>query len=329
MRHPVIRLLGLAAALLTSAAVLADAPPGGTISLVVENDLFADEDKHYTNGVRLSWLPDAARTPQWAERVARLVPWFPDTGAVLSGYAIGQNIYTPRDIRRREPLPDDRPYAGWLYGSVGLGVESGRQLDQFLLTVGVVGPASLAEETQVAMHQLVGAPQPRGWHAQLANELGVILTYQRSWRSAPIARVGRLDLDLMPHLGGAFGNVFTYANAGLTLRLGENLPRDYGPPRIQPGLPGSSYYGPQDGFAWYLFAGLEGRAVGRNIFLDGNSLRDSARVDRKPWVGDLQFGGVLAWRELRLSYTHVLRTREFDGQGKRDSFGALSVSLPF
>jgi len=123
--------------------------------------------------------------------------------------------------------------------------------------------------------------------------------------------------------------VFTYANAGMMLRLGQRLPLDYGPPRIQPSLPGSGFFVPQDGFGWYLFAGVEGRAVARNIFLDGNTFRDSRSVDKEPLVGDLQFGIALTWRNVRLSYTHVLRTREFETQDEADNFGAFSLSVRF
>src|SRR2546430_7064985 len=31
------------------------------------------------------------------------------------GYTVGQNIYTPRNIRSSIALTYDRPYAGWLY----------------------------------------------------------------------------------------------------------------------------------------------------------------------------------------------------------------------
>lgn len=90
--------------------------------------------------------------PDWALRGARLFPLFPKEGAVRIGYALGQDMYTPKDISLRNPPLDDQPYAGWLYGSAGLIAETGRQLDQLELTVGMVGPASLAEETQKRVH---------------------------------------------------------------------------------------------------------------------------------------------------------------------------------
>jgi hypothetical protein len=325
---PTIALL-IAGLLIPTAIGAADDSGAGTLGIVFENDLFANEDRHYTTGVQVSWHPGADRTPGWAMRVARLLPRFSAGGAVHAGYALGQNIYTPSDIALKNPPLDDRPYAGWLYGAVGLGVETGRQYDQIALTLGVVGPTSLAGETQIEAHDISNASRPLGWDTQLGNEPGIVLTWQRSWRLPVALAPDGFEAELSPHAGGALGNVFTYANAGMTVRFGGNLPLDYGPPRIQPGIQGSVHFVPRSGFGWYLFGGLEGRAMARNIFLDGNTFRDSRSVDKEPLVGDLQFGIVLAWRKARLSYTHVLRSREYETQQGDDNFGSVSLSVPF
>ena len=307
-----------------------DALPTGTFSVILENDLFYDIDRHYTNGIGFVWIPDrSVGTPDWAEQLARLVPWFPQEGEVRHGYAFGQSMFTPSDITIADPPPGERPYAGWLYGTFGLGASNGRQLDLLALSVGMVGPASQAEQSQKFVHDLIGADEPMGWDTQLGDEPGFVLTYLRSWRGQPQPGPLGTRYDLTQHFGGAFGNVFTYLNTGLTLRVGQNLPRDFGPPRIQPGVFGSGEFVPTPGFSWYLFAAVEGRAVARNIFLDGNCCQSSRSVDREPLVGDLQFGLVLDWSDFRLSYTRVLRTREFDSQDKNDDFGAVSLSVKF
>lgn len=65
---------------------------------------------------------------------------------------------------------------------------------------------------------------------------------------------------------------------------------------------------------FYVFAGFQGRAVGRNIFLDGNTLRDDGPgVDKKVLVGDIQAGLSLFWSDdLRIDFSAVRRSREFD-----------------
>jgi hypothetical protein len=335
-----VPVLGLCSVLVLpamAADVAKPEPETGALSFVYENDVFYDTDREYTNGVRLAWVTGPGETPDWALTAARWLPFFPDSAGntvkIRTTYAVGQNMYTPGDITVADPAPGERPYAGWLYGSIGLIVEWGEELnrlDQLDLSVGVVGPASLAEQTQRFVHKYVtNSPDPKGWDTQLRNEPGVVLTYQRSWRRFVAGNVEGIGFDVVPHLGAALGNVYTYANAGLTLRVGADLPRDYGPPRIQPSLPGAGFFQRHDGLGWYLFAGVEGRAVARNIFLDGNTFRDSRSVDREPLVGDLQYGFAITWRNARLSYTHVVRTREYAGENGDDDFGALSLSVRF
>ena len=64
----------------------------------------------------------------------------------------------------------------------------------------------------------------------------------------------------------------------------------------------------------YLFVGAESRWMARNIFLDGNSFRDSPRVGRKTMVYDLT-GGLrlrMPGAKLTFSYVYVHRSREFE-----------------
>lgn len=310
------------------AAEPTDPTEKGTLSLVFENDLFSNTDQHYTNGLQAAWTPARGAPPAWAVGVARLLPWFPATGEVRHGYAIGQNIYTANDISVADPPPGDPPYAGWLYGAIGLRAGSERQFDRFTMTLGVVGPASFAEEGQKFVHTVTGSEKPRGWDTQLKNEPGLVLTYLRGWRSLARQTSGGFKFDLTPHVGGALGNVYTYGNAGLTLRYGRHLPGDGGPPRIQPGVPGSGMFAASDGSGWYAFVGLDGRAVARDIFLDGNTFRDSRSVDKKPFVGELNVGFSLTVRKARFTYAHVLRSCEYEGQPSCEDFGALSLTVP-
>ncbi len=175
--------------------------------------------------------------------------------------------------------------------------------------LGVVGPASYGEEAQGLVHRVKSIREPSGWGAQLRNEVTLQAFYQRThrlWRYEPGAGFG---FDVMPHYGAALGNVYVYANTGASLRFGRNLPDDFGPPRMQPGVPGSDYSQPRHRFGWYVFAGTDGRAMVRNLFLDGNTFRDSPSV--------------------RIGYTHVWRTREFRGQLTPQAFGALSIAYRF
>ncbi len=322
-------LAGMAAAGAARAESEAEADIG-TFSLTLENDLFSNKDNHYTNGIRAAYVSTPKAVPDWLFQAATALPFFPDHGQMRAGFALGQSMFTPSDIRLPNPPRDDRPYAGWAYVAAGLVADTGERLDSVELSLGVVGPASYAEEAQKIVHEIVGSPEPRGWDSQLENEPAILLTWQRQWRQALAADIGGFSLDVTPHVGGAVGNVYVYANAGATVRFGWDLPHDYGPLRIQPSLPGSGFFVPQRGIGWYLFAGLEGRLVAHDMFLEGNTFggRDTA-IDRIPAVADLQAGIALAWGPVRLAYTHVVRTPEFQQQDGVDHFGAVSVSLRF
>jgi hypothetical protein len=75
--------------------------------------------------------------------------------------------------------------------------------------------------------------------------------------------------------------------------------------------------------------GVDARGVARNIFLDGNTFRSSASVDRKPFVWDAQFGAAATWGLHRLGFSVVRRSAEFTTQVKSDKFGQLTYSFAY
>jgi hypothetical protein len=307
----------------------------GVLSVQVENDLWGEgSDRHYTHGTRLSYL-SSEEVPKWLLRSAAYVPMFSRSGSLRTSYSIGQSIFTPEDIRNRDLIEDDRPYAGWLYCGIGLisdhsvrdGSIQSNRLDSLELNIGLIGPESFAGDTQTAVHDVIGSPRPHGWKHQLRNEPGVMLIYDRQWQAQYLFDVWGLGVDMSPNVGGALGNVMTYLTAGATLRFGKDLPSDYGPPLIRPSLAGSGFFHPQEDFGWYLFAGAAGRLVLYNVFLDGNTFTDRHSVDREPWVGDLQVGLAVTWGDYRLSFTNIFRSDEFKEQSSSTEFGSISLSV--
>lgn len=295
----------------------------------LENDVFSGDDDNYTNGVRFSFLSTENNIPRWVEDSANALPLFSFNGHKRWHAELGQSMFTPGDISISTLQINDRPYAGWLYGSVGIISDTGSRLDNLQLTLGIVGPASVAEETQKLVHNIIDSVDPKGWDNQLHDEPGVVLTYERKWRGIYEFTPFGWGFDITPGIGGSIGNVYTHAAASTVARFGYDLPSDYGPPLIRPNLPGSDFFVPTRTLGWYLFAGIEGRAVAHNIFLDGNSFRDSHSVDKYPFVGGLQAGAAFIIKDVRVAYTHIFRSREFHGQPENDEFGAVTVSFRF
>lgn len=79
----------------------------------------------------------------------------------------------------------------------------------------------------------------------------------------------------------------------------------------------------------HAFAAATGRLVLRDIFLEGNTFRDSHSVDKEFLVGDFIVGVSLIFDSLKLSYAQVFRTKEFKGQDSGHHFGSVSISYTY
>ncbi len=130
---------------------------------------------------------------------------------------------------------------------------------------------------------------------------------------------------MIPHAGFSLGNVSTYANTGFEVRSGYRLPADFGSNLIRPS--GDSNATARAPFNIFLFAAVDGRAVARDITLDGNTFEDSPSVDKKPLVADLFAGMGMGTKHWQLTYSQAYRTKEFYAQTDRSVFGSISVSF--
>ncbi len=302
-----------------------------TWTFVEENDLFAGTDRNYTNGLRLAYVSGFKDVQGVSKFFAHDVLGAPEDAGVRRGFALGHSIFTPSDIDQTAALPDQHPYAGWFYGEYSAIIEQRDRIDQVTMQFGVVGPAAGGEFVQNNWHSLIGADEAQGWDNQISNEPGLVLSYDRLFRALALSDPEKpVSADLTPNFGASVGNIYTSARAGVTLRIGNDLTNDYGPPRIRPSLAGGGYFAPRDRFSWYVFAGLEARVVAHNIFLDGSLFDDEiTHVTSETITGDIQAGVVAQMRRVQIGYTYVIRAKEFKEQDERQEFGAVSLSVKF
>ncbi|MEO0466305.1 MAG: lipid A deacylase LpxR family protein [Pseudomonadota bacterium] len=303
--------------------------PVGVISITSENDLFGGTDRNYSNGFRIERVSPADRVFPLLREAAELVPGLDlERIDLRQGFAIAHAIYTPEDISAVDPDPTDRPYAGWLHVSGTVVASDENTQDVLQLNLGVVGPSASAEFVQTNWHELINGVDPQGWDQQLHDEPGVELIAQRlELYDGPDLPFG-LETDYGVHIGAALGNVRTYLAGGGMARIGFDLDADFGPPRIRPALTGAGVFQPSQTVGGYLFVGMEARAVARDIFLDGNTFRDSRSVsDRRDFVGDVQAGAALHYRNVQVAFTYVHRTEQFVAQAGPQRFGAISISI--
>lgn len=299
----------------------------GSISFVFENDVFVGTDRNYTNGLLLSYLSGAQSRDALSSRMAKALSLGESPDLTRFGLSLGHSLYTPEDISVPTPLPDQHPYAAWLYLGASLVAERGRHVDALSVQVGVVGPAAQGEWAQKKVHELVDTTEPRGWNNQLKNEPGVVATWDRIWRFDLPFDWGRIRADVLPSVSLSVGNVLTQGAVGGLFRVGTDLEGDFGPPRIRPSLAAAGLRTAQDRLGGYLFVGGVGRAVAQNIFLDGNTTRRSQSVERRVLVAEGQGGLVLYFDRYQLAFSGVVRSREFETQRTTQAFGAVSIGV--
>lgn len=314
--------------------------PKGQWFLHWENDLLTRfaSDEYFTNGVRVGYAWDPGCERGWVKKPARWLEnsWLGRRLGIDDGqkytrsatFAMGQSIYTPSDITIEEYLPDDHPYGGYLYALLRYDYTTdpheeeanwNSQVQKSVeLQLGVVGPSSGGAEVQKWVHEVMDDKDPKGWDHQLQDEAGVTAAF--TWQKR-FARKSR-TFDFIPSFGMAVGNVQSYALAGVTMRLGQNIAgfpsRPVEAARVSAGELRDDHgtcYGMRFFSECYLFVGGEVRFMAQNIFLDGNTWRDGGpRVDREPVVYDVVAGlrlRIPQWG-LTFTYTGVRRTKEFE-----------------
>lgn len=309
-------------------------PRAGFLSIQLENDLWGSgADRHYTHGTKISVMPTIGAR-EWLKNTLSSVPFFISSDKIALEYSVGQNLFTPDDIEREALIKYDRPFAGWSYASVtALSIieyhEDYRSGNALEVALGIVGPSAKGEEVQRVVHEIVDTRKPGGWDNQLSDEPGIVVNYTRLWEHLYGSKSNQAEYSFAPHAVAALGNIYTYVGAGLMLRFGKNLRYDFSPPTISPSFPGTSYFNRGSDYSWYVFSGLEGRCVVRNIFLDGNTFKDSHSVDRKPLIADFQIGIAMRYKNIRISLSDVFRSKEFRGQDAISEYGAINVTVMY
>ncbi len=317
--------------------------PFNIFNLYWENDFFAGTDRNYSNGIKATWSTplsveeEDGRLPDWSRQIMDRLPWMKDGSANRAvSLSLGQLIYTPQHVEKTELIEDDRPYAGYTYFGIGFHSKNGFRRHVWEVDIGVIGPLSLAEKTQNNIHRFLANDLAQGWDHQLENEPTLDIITETKWRLLSGNLGGGWGFDFIPHLGARLGNVAIYANTGAEIRLGWYLGQEFGSCAIRPGCEtvSAAENAAINGFrahktSFYLFLGVDGRAVLRDIFLDGNTFTDSHSVDKEPFVADLIGGLAFRYRRVLLSYAYVVRSQEFKEQDRDHIFGAINISYSF
>ncbi len=297
--------------------------------LYFENDLFSQTDGQYSSGEKFSFLYSVDQND---------VPFYDlflyndKLSDAYINFALVNQIFTPYDISAQELIVDDRPYAGWTFFEMGFHKSTSDTLQSFYIQIGAIGPNSEAENIQKFVHKFTGSELPQGWDNQLKNELGINLRYVHNWRFAK--KFSGVDTVVIPYTELDMGNISLQALGGISARIGWNLPQDFGMSTISTGSEtGINTYNNTnklyDDWSFAFSFNVSGSGIARDIFLDGNTFRDSHSVEKNYFVASAGAGFTSRYKHFVLDYYYQKHTKHYHAEKIKHGYGSVILSIVY
>jgi len=181
--------------------------------LSYDNDFFTTTDEYYTQGINMEIVSPSLRYNPFGKLDIHL-----KGGDNKYGIAVEHEGYTPRSIGDEQILYNNHPYAGILMlksFSISDKPESGQQL-YTSLDLGVIGPATGAEQMQKGIHKALNNLQPGGWKNQIHND--AIVNYEASYEHKLFNTGHVFELDA--NAAARAGTFSDRASLGMSFMLG-------------------------------------------------------------------------------------------------------------
>ena len=316
------------------------------ILIISENDAYAHPyiDRHYTAGTSILYSTrefnlidnndnESSKHNLKAMKWMKYISLYPKNMVTSWNIGINSEIYTPDD-KDVSKIPTEHPYAGILYLSTGITHRRDNTLERIRVDLGLTGPYSGAEFFQNGVHTTVNPSNNTvfdGWNTQISGEFVFNLHYEMIYRLRMLENK-YFSIHLLPAAHLALGNGSTYLDISSRLKFGRNLNTDFGTSKVNYGP--TSWELHSDDFTFYGFIGAGLRAVGRNIYIQGNSW-ESPRHTLIPFVYYGEAGIALAYKYFKISYTFTYKSEEFKEQLSKggvlngDIYGNISLSFAF
>jgi lipid A 3-O-deacylase len=245
-------------------------------------------------------------------------------------YGLSQSMFTPSDISEPELIENDRPYAGTLLWHTKIRQFSNNRANSLGLTLGIAGPASLAEQSQTIIHGAIGATTPEGWDNQINNELVFRIDAEHIERFYDYKFSDTISFDTSSYSEAGIGNLRSDIGTGLTLRIGNLLDETYAsinPINSQPTSVLTSKVGKQ--FYWQLFTSVYGSYVFNDITLNGNTFSDSHSIEMINEQALISAGLYVMYHQWGMAFSTHSGTEQFEGQQGVSKYGSITISYQY
>ncbi|WP_197271983.1 lipid A deacylase LpxR family protein [Helicobacter heilmannii] len=305
------------------------------INLLSENDAYVyPADRYYSAGNRLSYTSKeynfwgAAYAHSWMAWSRYLTLMIHSPKMTRFSVSMTQTMYTPHldSHTSKAIVMGDHLYAGWLRANFALFQRAPHALEKIFISLGTVGPDSMAGQTQNWLHGLWGDKTFQGWHNQLRNEFIFQFNYQWLYQ-VYILKTRFFSMDILPGVDLALGNAITHVRLGSLLRFGYNLSADFGPNKI-----GTLFSGGQpfsNHFSFYFFIGASGSYQPVDIFIQGNSPQTRGITHLPDALYAVEGGFALLYRGFRLSFIATNLSKGFEEQPLSHNIGTAELDIAF
>ncbi|MBY0349038.1 MAG: DUF2219 family protein [Hydrotalea flava] len=171
-------------------------------------------DRYFTNGLRIDYFFKKEKTRFPSSLLLKI-----SNDKNLYSWSVAQYMFTPSRIDIADIQYGDRPYAGAL-----VAIHSLKSFDytnklkiSSEIFIGVMGPMSLAEETQIWVHSLIHYTRPKGWANQVPND--IIINYNIGLEKEMIYLPGKLLFST--NIETFNGTLYNAMGAGFMMKVGR------------------------------------------------------------------------------------------------------------
>ncbi|MEO6347397.1 MAG: lipid A deacylase LpxR family protein [Aquaticitalea sp.] len=276
-----------------------------------ENDYFAATDENYSQGYNFELV-----LPVFKKNPINHLFFIPKESTIKYGLALGAIGYTPNHYELPEIQVGDRPFATAILLKSFLVATDTIHKSRLTssLSLGLIGPATFGEETQVAIHKATGNKTPMGWRNQINND--VVLNYRMSYEKQILKYRELFTLQGVSSV--QLGTLFTNASIGFNTTIG---------------LVNSPFKNSNKRFSIYLYSQPIVSVIGYDATLQGGLFNKSspytiANGDIERLTAQFDYGLILKTRTLYFEFSRSLITREISTLDSA-AWGGIRIGFTF
>lgn len=310
-------------------------------SFLLYNDYFAGTDKHFTNGMSLSWIDDTLATVDENQSnsynnfmldTVNLLPLtlIDNSKQHNAGISLSQIAITPTDTSISTAQYNDMPYAGYLALAFYMFEWDKKSFREYRVEFGVVGKESGAEFVQKTFHRLIGNSEPKGWDTQLGTQYtaNALIRYgEKSWQDH---NINGLSMDWFNHFGLQAGNFVTDIFGGTIIRIGDNYIKNFNLhyPYLKEEASLLRLDEKHHGFGWSFSTGINTELLAYSYILD-KAKKEGYSADKNLLNISIYAGADLYYEAHKVTFFYQTQSPYTNQQNKMDTFGGLMYSFQF